>query len=138
VTPAAIKDAFTYQSGACASLGSPFMGKLMRLCAQMPWPKGAVTEQIFGWQGDIRPRCQSVPLRLAGALHALHLQGNMVLGAVYPPHDASDTALWDAVSTTRAKGERHINACLESAPQTNEVRSSGCHSAPLNWARAMG
>jgi hypothetical protein len=56
VTPEVIKDAFIYQSGACTSLGSPFMGKLMRLGAQMPWPKGTVTGRIFAWQGDISPR----------------------------------------------------------------------------------
>ena len=96
----------------------------MQLCAQMPWPEGAVTDRIFAWQGDISPRGQSVPLRLAGALHALHLNGNAVLGAVYPPQDASDTALWDAVSATLITEERHINAWLDNAPQTNEVRRS--------------
>ncbi len=124
MTPAHIKDAFAYQSAACASLGSPFMGNLMQLCADMPWPDGVVTDRVFGWQGDISPRGQSVPLRLAGALHALHLRGHAVLGAVYPPHDATDKTLWDAVSATLVTDAQFIDAWLDSAPQTNEVRRS--------------
>jgi hypothetical protein len=124
VTPAAIQEAFLDQSDACAALGSPFMGRLMALCGTMDWPAGSVTERIFAWQGEISPRGQSVPLRLAGALHALHLQGHAVLGAVYPPQTATHADLWDAVSATFLSEADHINTWLESAPQTNEVRRS--------------
>jgi hypothetical protein len=98
------------------------MGQLMRLCATMAWPDCAVTTRIFTWQGDITPAAQSVPLRLAGALHALHLQGHAGLGAVYPPVQSSDTDLWNAVSTTLIHDADHIQLWLDSAPQTNEVR----------------
>ncbi len=124
MTPTAIQEAFAYQSKACASLGSPFMARLMALCAAMDWPAGSVTERIFDWQGDISPRGQSVPLRLAGALHALHLQGHPVLGPVYPPHVVDDALLWDAVSAALLSDADHINRWLDSAPQTNEVRRS--------------
>lgn len=122
MTPTAIQEAFLYQSKACISLGSRFMGRLMALCAEMDWPAGVVTDRIFAWQGDISPRGQSVPLRLAGALHALHLQGHAGLGTVYPPQDATDAALWDAVSTALVSEAAHINTWLDGAPQTNEVR----------------
>ena len=82
--PPAIQEAFLFQSDACANLGSPFMGRLMALCGTMAWPSGSVTERIFAWPGDISPRGQSVPLRVAGALHALHLQGHTGLATVYP------------------------------------------------------
>ncbi len=98
------------------------MGQLMRLCAEMAWPAGPITDRIFAWQGDISPRSQSVPLRLAGALHALHLQGHRVLGTVYPPQSVSDKALWEAVSATMISDAAQINTWLDSAPQTNEVR----------------
>lgn len=98
------------------------MGQLMRLCAQMPWPQGTVTDRIFAWQGDISPAAQSVPPRLAGALHALHLEGHIALNAVYPPHQPDDAALWAAVQETLATDESHIHDWLDSAPQTNEVR----------------
>jgi hypothetical protein len=124
VTPAAIQEAFLYQSDACAALGSPFMGRLMALCGTMEWPTGSVTDRIFAWQGDIGPGGQSLPLRLAGALHALHLHGHAVLGAVYPQKIATDADLWDAVSATFLSEADHIHTWLESAPQTNEVRRS--------------
>ena len=120
--PDAIKKAFAYQSVACASLGSPFMGKLMQLCAERPWPEGQITDRIFTWQGDISPLGQSVPLRLAGALHALCLQGHPVLTTVYPPQSVTDDTLWDAVRTTLVNDAAHIDTWLDSAPQTNEVR----------------
>lgn len=98
------------------------MGQLMRLCADMPWPDGPVTDRVFNWQGDITPAAQSVPLRLAGALHALHLQDHPILGPVYPPHTTSDTDLWDAICATLVTEAPHIDTWLDSAPQTNEVR----------------
>ena len=53
----------------------------MRACATMPWPAGTIRDRIFGWTGNITASGQSVPLRLAGALHALHLRGHDVLAA---------------------------------------------------------
>jgi hypothetical protein len=122
VTPIAIQEAFAFQSKACANLGSPFMGQLMALCATRDWPAGPIKDRIFTWQGDIGPAGQSVPLRLAGALHALHLQGHPTLDAVYPPKQPTDDALWDAVSTVLVEDADHIHDWINSAPQTNEVR----------------
>lgn len=98
------------------------MGQLMRLCADMPWPAGSVTDRIFTWKGDISPAAQSVPLRLAGALHALLLQGHSELGTVYPPQETSADALWQVVSAALISEADHIHTWLDSAPQTNEVR----------------
>lgn len=122
MTAAALREAFLFQSKACESLGSPFMGQLMRLCGTADWPTGSVTDRIFGWGGDVSPRGQSVSLRLAGALHALHLQGDARLGEVYPPEQATDAALWAAVCDVLLAEADHIHTWLDSAPQTNEVR----------------
>lgn len=124
MTPPALQAAFHNQAKACASLGSAFMGQLMALCATQPWPDGRVKDRIFGWTGDIGPNGQSVPLRLAGALHALHLQAHPVLAQVYPPHRPSDAALWQAVCETLIRDAGPIDTWLNSAPQTNEVRRS--------------
>ncbi|WP_348644692.1 DUF2332 family protein [Yoonia sp. F2084L] len=113
-----------FQSKACASLGSPFMEQLMRLLGTRDWPEGPIADRVFAWKGDISPRGQSVSLRLAGALHALHLQGHAVLGLVYPPAKVGDDHLWRAVSATLISEVDHINTWLDSAPQTNEVRRS--------------
>ncbi len=122
--PARIAEAFEFQSKACAALGSPFMGQLMRLCGTQDWPDGAIKDRIFSWQGEVGPRDQSVPLRLAGALHALHLQGDVTLAPVYPPHQVQDDTLWAAISDAFQQNATHINTWLDSAPQTNEVRRS--------------
>ncbi len=96
----------------------------MQLCATQLWPAGPITDRIFAWKGDVSPHGQSVPLRLAGALHALHLQGHDGLKRVYPPQQATDEALWDGVCATFIADAEHINQWLDSAPQTNEVRRS--------------
>jgi len=100
------------------------MGRLMALCGTMPWPSGSVADRIFAWPGDISPRGQSVPLRIAGALHALHLQGHKGLATVYPPHVVDVASLWDAVSSVFISDAEHMHRWLDSAPQTNEVRRS--------------
>ncbi len=122
--PAHVAAAFQQQSVACSNLGSPFMGQLMRLCATQNWPAGPMRDRIFGWTGDIGPASQSVPLRLAGALHALHLTGNATLGKVYPPETVDDDTLWHAVSIVLQQEATHLDRWLDSAPQTNEVRRS--------------
>ena len=101
------------------------MGQLMQLCGTMAWPDGSVTDRIFAWQGDISPGGQSIALRLAGALHALYLQGHTTLSAVYPPQAVNDEALWTAVAATLVSDADQIHSWLDSPPQTNEVRRSG-------------
>jgi hypothetical protein len=117
-----LSDAFDYQAQACTTLGSPFMGQLCRVLATRLVRGTPLTDRLFDWQGDIGPRGDSVPLRLCGALHALRLQGGAALTAVYPPHIATDDALWLAVSQVLADHTDFIDAFIYSPPQTNEVR----------------
>ncbi len=100
------------------------MGRLMRLCATKDWPDCPITTRIFAWKGDISPRSQSVPLRVASALHALRLKGHVALAAVYPPNEVDDETLWSAVSTTLMTETDFIDDWIDSPPQTNEVRRS--------------
>ena len=116
-----IREIFEYQGQACVALGSPFMGRLMGLCATRLAPGLPVTDLLFNWPGDPSTNADNAPLRLAGALHALRLKG-LALGDVYPPREASDDALWDAVLDAMATHESHILAWLRQPPQTNEVR----------------
>ncbi len=119
-----VQEAFQRQAEACVSLGSPFMGQLCKLFATRDWPEGALKSRVFSWPGDITPAGDSVPLRLCGGLHALHLQGHPALEPVYPPKSVSDDALWEAVSKTLITDEAFLNNWINSAPQTNEVRRS--------------
>lgn len=119
-----VDKAFATQAAACGSLGSPFMERLCGLFASRDWPDCALTDRVFTWAGDIGPAADSVPLRLAGGLHALVLRGHDELSAVYPPNDASDDALWAAVAGAMRSEHGFLDAWMDSAPQTNEVRRS--------------
>jgi hypothetical protein len=99
------------------------MAQLCGLFANRAWPDCATTRRIFDWPGDLTPAGQSVPLRLAGALHALRLQGR-ALADVYPPNQVDDDTLWQHVCDTILQQQTFIMHWLDSAPQTNEVRRS--------------
>lgn len=118
-----VRAAFTRQAEACAALGSPFTARLCNLAAARLQPGTPVADRVLTWAGDPAPSADSVPLRLAGALHALRLQ-DKALQAVYPPAEASDEALWHAVAQAFDAHADDILHWLDSPPQTNEVRRS--------------
>ena len=119
--PAQLQDAFKFQAKACDQLGSPFMHQLCNLLAARAWPNTRLRDVYFSWQGDIGPSAQSLPLRLAGGLHALALQGD-VLADAYPPHAHDDQSLWEAVQTALTDHDAFLCDWVKSPPQTNEVR----------------
>jgi hypothetical protein len=121
-----LREALRFQAEACADLGSPFMQRLCSLLSERLEPGTPLTDRLFGWQGDLGPRGDSVPLRLAGALHALKLQGHTGLAQVYPPHRPDDEALWNEVSNALASEAAFIDRWIDSPPQTNEVRRAAC------------
>ena len=87
----------------------------------------SVAERILDWPGDPRGRADALPLRLAGALHGLVIEGrDPGLAAVYPPHHdaATDDALWAAVSAALATHAPYVLARLDGPPQTNEPQRS--------------
>lgn len=117
-----VREAFRQQGVACAALGSPFMGRLMPLIGER-LARGAVAERVLGWEGDPSATADSVPLRLAGGLHALKIE-RLALGDVYPPAEVDDDRLWAAVGAALTDHEEHLLRWLDNAPQTNEVRRS--------------
>ncbi|SDF11101.1 DUF2332 domain-containing protein [Limimaricola pyoseonensis] len=118
-----MRAALADQSRHCAALGSPFMGRLMALLSEA-WPlPGAVAERLEAWPGEVGARAAALPLRFAGGLHALVLQGrDDALAAAYPPHADSDAALLDAVAGAARRHEAFLLDWIQSPPQTNEVR----------------
>jgi len=64
---------FALQASACRDLGSPFMGRLMDLFANRLTEDTEVGAFLLNWTGDTSSSGHSVPLRVAGALHALVL-----------------------------------------------------------------
>ena len=131
-----LRHAFRQQARACAGLGSPFMARLCRLLSDRLDPVGPLGARLFGWAGDLGPSGDSVPLRLCGGLHALALQGHAGLAAVYPPQTPDDDALWAAVAGAMATEAAFLDAFLNSAPQTNEVRRSAALIAAGHWLAA--
>lgn len=122
---AALRSAFAAQARACQSLGSPFMHQLCNLLADRLDLSTAVGRAVLQWPGDPSSSADSVPLRLAGALHALVLSGRSpALAQAYPPHSADDAFLWSAIGGAFDEQKAFILEFLESAPQTNEVRRS--------------
>ncbi|MCJ9428773.1 DUF2332 domain-containing protein [Kordiimonas marina] len=122
-----IREAFLVQAEHCEHLGSPFMTRLCRLLADRLTEGAPVGDAISHWPGDISSAGDSVPLRLAGALHALVLLGRHEgLAAVYPPKDDAldDDTLWNGVNAALSEESDFILEWMKSPPQTNEVRRS--------------
>ncbi|MCV3270467.1 DUF2332 domain-containing protein [Roseobacter sinensis] len=120
-----LAEAFRYQSISCAAMGSPFMGQLLGLLSEH-WPEESALAQRFDrFQGDIGPSGHSLPLRIAGGLHALVLSGRAPdLAALYPPEKATDPELLAGVLEALTTHENFLLDWVESPPQTNEVRRS--------------
>ena len=130
---------FHDQAKACAALGSPFTAQLMALFGNRLRADSPVGDHVLNWDGDPSIQADSVPLRLAGALHRLVLQGDPDLTPLWPPHIAEDDALWSVVEPALTDKACQIIPLLGSAPQTNEVRRSAVIIPALNmiaaWAK---
>ncbi|MFO6464084.1 DUF2332 domain-containing protein [Jannaschia sp. KMU-145] len=132
-----LTEAFRTQAASCADLGSPFMAHLMSLMADRLQPDhGPVAQRLFEWPGDVTPAGASLPLRLAGGLHALRLGDDAGLAAVYPPATATDDALWDAMSGAMTREAAFLLDWVERAPQTNEIRRAAVFRAAGHWLTA--
>lgn len=126
-----LTEAFRSQAASCAALGSPFMARLMAVLTERLAPDhGAVSKRLFGWQGDVSSSGASLPLRLAGGLHALALGGHAGLRAAYPPQDGP---LWNAVSAAMESEAAFLLDWIECPPQTNEVRRATVLRAVGQW-----
>jgi hypothetical protein len=124
-----VRQAFVEQASHCRALGSPFTAQVCRVIGRRLDMETPVGRAILGWRGDPSPLADCVPLRIAGALHALaRSQGDGALTELYPPRPMpADGRLWDAI---RAAVSAHPNVFLDylaRTPQTNEV----ARAAPL-------
>lgn len=121
-----MREAFNAQADWCTRLGSPFTAKLLSVLGERLGTSTATGEKVLTWQGDPSAMADSVPLRLAGALHALAGLGSIpALTAVYPPGPLPSTAeLGDIVLKAIQAADDSIFEWLNHAPQTNEVARS--------------
>lgn len=121
----AIATAFERQIGWCDGAGSPFTARVLD-AALADWRAGgALRELLPSWPGD--PGVDVVPLRVAGALHAMALDGSdPALAALYPPraeHFDPQRGPAAVVNALRSQRER-VADYLRVAPQTNEIGRS--------------
>lgn len=110
------------------------MYRLMAGLAVRLSPGDPVSDQVLGWPGDPSSKADSLPLRLAGGLHALVLTGQAPdLATAYATPGTDPTAA--ALAAIRS----HTTALLDwlrSPPQTNEVRRSAPLIAAAHWLSA--
>jgi len=132
-----LKQALSQQAQACAALESPFMEQLLS-CLARSWPEHSLLGRTCtNWPGDLGPDGISIPLRLAGGLHALVLAGqDRDLAGVYPPHAVDDVVLTRGVLAALGRHEAFLLDWIKSAPQTNEVRRSGILIPAAHWIAA--
>lgn len=130
-----LRAALRLQARACADLGSPFTAALLSAVADNITAGTPLSDRLLGWPGTLGPAGDSVPLRLAGALHALVLDGTAPdLARCYPPHETPGTAaLWSAVAAAMTTHADRIDAWLDRPPQTNEVARSAVLIALGHW-----
>lgn len=134
---AALRNAFRAQARACESLGSAITARVLRLVADRLQPGGAVADRVLGWVGDASGNGDSVPLRLAGGLHALVLTGQEpALAEAYAAPPPADDRLWHVIDAALRQHEAFLLRWLDSAPQTNEVRRSAVLIAAAHWLTA--
>ncbi|MBZ0129788.1 MAG: DUF2332 family protein [Rhodobacteraceae bacterium] len=133
-----LPEIFEVQAGHCDRLGSPFTARILRRAAALLPEGGEVAMRIRNWQGDASGSGDSVPLRLAGGLHALVLSGqDAALAALYPPAPAPDDArLTGAIRAAFARHPAHLLHWLDSPPQTNEAGRSAALLPAGMWLSA--
>jgi hypothetical protein len=94
-----LRAAFEDQAVSCERLDSPFMGQLLRILSENWQSDTKLDKAMAAYTGDIGPVGHSLPLRIAGGLHALVLTGQSdALIAAYPPNTFNHSALEVAVS----------------------------------------
>lgn len=133
-----LANAFAQQATACDGLGSPFMARLMRVLPALLPQDTALARRLADWSGDVGPSGASLPLRLAGGLHYLVLDGrDTALRAVWPP--LQGPGLPEAVAQALREHDGFLTDWITHAPQTNEVgRSAVLIAAAAEVGAAFG
>lgn len=118
---AAVRREFAGQADGCRRMGSAFTALVCELLGERLDATSAFGARILGWPGDMR--ADALALRAAGGLNALARSGREpALSAVYPPNEPTREALFDAIQAAIAGHDAFLTSCLDSAPQTNEVK----------------
>ncbi len=135
--PAAVRTAFGNQVAYCRDNGAPATALICHALAELlESERGGVTmERIRRWAGPAL--ADALPLRIAGALHALYLaRDEPGLDPIYAGLKPSD-----ATGRVAAALETHDHALLswlDGPPQTNEAGRSWAFAAAMLWLVEQG
>jgi hypothetical protein len=132
-TENSVREAFKVQARYCRELGSPFTALLCEVIGQRLRPDTEVGARILSWDGQPDAMHDSVPLRLAGALHALAMRKtDRSLTRLYPPNPIPrPESLWPTLRRVLVAEESEVLRWLDLPPQTNEVARSAILMAGL-------
>jgi hypothetical protein len=119
-----VLDAFARQARYCREHGSPFTARLLDGASRALERGEPMLRPLAAWKGG--PVADALPLRLAGALHALVLMGSAGDVARHYPGGAAgdDEALWAAAVAALRAHPDVLADYLASPPQTNEAGRS--------------
>ncbi len=122
-----VRKAFLDQAKWCDALGSPLTARICRVTERSLDPSSTLGQRVFGWTGDPDAMADSVPLRLAGGIHALVRAGHLPnLTAYYAPQGSPLDARFDAaIAEGLSSAQDPLMPWLDRTPQTNEVARSG-------------
>lgn len=133
--------AFDWQAAWCDA-GAPFTARVLRRSRQWLAADAAARAVFAALTPD--PQAGAVPLRWAGGLHLLALQGRAPWAALWPPAgsglaatDAATDAALDAAIAGAWRTQRSLlQDALSRPPQTNEVQRSAALLPGLLWLAA--
>ncbi len=121
---ARVRTAFFEQAEIVERMNSPITALICHTFGTRLTAESKIGHAILNWNGDARVTADSVPLRMAGACHALVRRGHP-LAAHYPPHALpSADSLWAQLKTILETEPEVLASYLSSPPQTNEVMRS--------------
>lgn len=130
--PGIVAAAFDNQVAYCTRAGALTTARIVAAVGALleRGESGAVFERMRAWPGA--PLADALPLRIAGGLHALHLQGREpALSAIYGGDGQVDDAAIVARAISAHKAE--LLPWLDGPPQTNEAGRSANFIAAMLW-----
>jgi hypothetical protein len=120
-----LAEAWAKQIAFCDAGGSPFTARVLEAAWAAHERGGSQAALLPDWPGNAW--ADAVPLRVAGALHALALSGaDAELAALYPPARATFDAQRGPAAVVRVLAAHRalVAEYLALAPQTNEIGRS--------------
>jgi hypothetical protein len=132
----AVTDAFHNQALYCRANDAPITARIVEAIRDLleSGAPGELLARVRAWSGA--PLADALPLRVAGGLHALHLQGEEpALSAIYRGEDADDVAV---IGEVIARREADLLPWLGGPPQTNEAGRSSNFILALLWLAERG